>query len=57
MILSPLLMPSCRFQPTCSQYALDALNKYGLLKGGILSVKRIVKCNPWGKNKGYDPVP
>ncbi len=45
--LSPLLGPCCRFYPTCSQYALDALDKHGLWKGLILTIKRVVKCNPW----------
>lgn len=55
-LLSPLFPPSCRFQPTCSQYAKEALTKHGLFKGGILSLKRILKCHPWGKS-GFDPVP
>lgn len=55
-ILSPLTPASCRFHPTCSQYSLEALRKYGLLKGGKLAVKRISKCHPWG-GSGYDPVP
>ncbi|MBQ4420912.1 MAG: membrane protein insertion efficiency factor YidD [Bacteroidales bacterium] len=54
--ISPLTPPSCRFTPTCSQYALEAIKKYGPLKGGWLSLKRIVRCNPWG-GSGYDPVP
>jgi putative membrane protein insertion efficiency factor len=56
LIISPLFPPSCRFVPTCSQYSLEALKKYGLLKGGWLTIKRIVKCHPWG-GSGYDPVP
>lgn len=48
--------PTCRFTPTCSQYALEALRKYGLFKGGWLALKRIVRCHPWG-GSGYDPVP
>lgn len=47
----------CRFTPTCSEYALIALNKYGLIKGLILTVKRILRCNPFNKKSGYDPVP
>lgn len=47
---------SCRFIPTCSQYAYEAIEKYGILKGGALSVWRILRCNPFGKG-GYDPVP
>ena len=54
--LSPLLPPSCRYQPTCSQYTLESLKKHGLFKGGWLGVKRISKCHPWG-GSGYDPVP
>ncbi|MDA8611721.1 membrane protein insertion efficiency factor YidD [Flavobacteriaceae bacterium] len=54
--ISPLLPPSCRYQPTCSQYTLESLKKYGLLKGGILGIKRISKCHPWG-GSGYDPIP
>jgi len=51
-----MLGPKCRFTPTCSQYAADALKKYGLLKGTWLALKRISKCHPHGGN-GYDPVP
>ncbi len=47
---------SCRYIPTCSNYAIEAINKYGLIKGGILSFRRILRCNPFG-SKGYDPVP
>lgn len=46
----------CRFKPTCSQYMIDSINYYGLLKGGFLGIKRILKCHPFGKY-GYDPVP
>ena len=55
-IISPLLGPSCRFTPTCSQYAVEAIQKYGPFKGSCLSFKRILKCHPWG-GSGYDPVP
>ncbi|SFQ50032.1 membrane protein insertion efficiency factor YidD [Parafilimonas terrae] len=55
-IISPILGPQCRFTPTCSNYALEALKKYGVFKGGWLAIKRISKCHPWGKS-GYDPVP
>ncbi len=55
-IISPLLGPSCRFSPTCSQYAVEAIQKYGPFKGSWLSFKRILKCHPWGES-GYDPVP
>ncbi len=54
--ISPLTPATCRFSPTCSQYTLTALEKYGLFKGGWLGIKRIFSCHPWGK-KGYDPVP
>ena len=56
LIISPILPPTCRFTPTCSHYSLEAFKKYGLLKGGWLSAKRILKCHPWGES-GYDPVP
>ena len=55
-IISPLLGPSCRFTPTCSHYAGEAIQKYGPFKGSWLSFKRILKCHPWG-GSGYDPVP
>ncbi|HSI91003.1 MAG TPA: membrane protein insertion efficiency factor YidD [Adhaeribacter sp.] len=55
-ILSPLKPPSCRFTPTCSGYAAEAVNKHGPFKGGKLALKRISKCHPWGES-GYDPVP
>jgi putative membrane protein insertion efficiency factor len=55
-IISPLLISSCRFTPTCSQYAIEALQKYGAIKGLWLTIKRIAKCNPWGGH-GHDPVP
>lgn len=54
--LSPLRPPCCRFMPTCSQYALEALEKYGAVKGGYLALRRILRCNPLCKG-GYDPVP
>ncbi len=54
--ISPYLPNSCRYTPTCSQYALEALQKHGLFKGGWLAFKRILRCNPWG-GSGYDPVP
>lgn len=54
--ISPLTPPSCRFVPTCSQYAVEAITKYGPFKGGWLSLKRILRCHPWGGH-GYDPVP
>ena len=54
--ISPLSPPSCRFTPTCSNYTLEALEKYGVIKGSCLSIKRILKCHPFGSS-GYDPVP
>lgn len=54
--ISPLLGPRCRFQPTCSHYAVEAIEEWGVLKGGWLAIKRIGKCHPWGP-WGYDPVP
>ena len=54
--LSPLMGQNCRFHPTCSQYAVEALSVHGLFRGGYLSLKRIVKCNPWG-GCGIDNVP
>jgi len=54
--ISPLLGPSCRFTPSCSQYGIEAIKKHGPFKGGILTIKRIGKCHPWGKH-GHDPVP
>ncbi|HYX10201.1 MAG TPA: membrane protein insertion efficiency factor YidD [Bacteroidales bacterium] len=54
--ISPLLGPSCRYTPTCSTYSIQAIKKHGPFKGGWLSLKRILSCNPWGGH-GYDPVP
>lgn len=56
LCISPFTPASCRFNPTCSHYTLEALKKYGLFKGGWLGIKRIASCHPWGKS-GYDPVP
>ncbi|MGE5627101.1 MAG: membrane protein insertion efficiency factor YidD [Solirubrobacterales bacterium] len=53
--ISPLSPPKCKYYPTCSQYALDALCKYGALKGGFMAFYRILRCNPFSKG-GYDPV-
>ncbi len=54
--LSPFIGRSCRYTPSCSHYSIEALQKYGALKGSWLSLKRIASCNPWG-GSGYDPVP
>ena len=54
--ISPLLPSSCRFTPTCSHYALEAIEEWGILKGTWLGLKRIFRCHPWGGH-GYDPVP
>ena len=55
--ISPLTHPSCRFRPTCSQYAYEAINKYGVWKGGALALRRILRCHPFYKGDFYDPVP
>lgn len=54
--ISPLLPPSCRFTPTCSEYAMEAIQKHGAWKGGLFAIWRILRCNPFCKG-GYDPVP
>ena len=55
--ISPCTPPSCRFRPTCSAYAYEAINKYGCIKGGWLAIKRLCRCNPFNKGDWYDPVP
>lgn len=55
--LSPLSPPRCRFLPTCSEYAVEAVEKYGAVKGGWLALKRICRCHPFYKGNRYDPVP
>ena len=56
LLLSPLLPPACRFEPSCSRYALEALTVHGALRGGWLTLRRLLRCHPWG-GMGYDPVP
>ena len=55
-VLSPMLGPTCRFHPSCSHYAIDAITEHGIIKGCWLSIKRILKCHPLNDG-GYDPVP
>ncbi|MBS1656791.1 MAG: membrane protein insertion efficiency factor YidD [Bacteroidetes bacterium] len=55
-VISPWLMPACRYTPTCSEYMIEAIKKYGALKGGWLGLKRFSRCHPWGGH-GHDPVP
>lgn len=54
--ISPHLMPSCRYSPSCSEYGIEAIRKHGAIKGGWLGLKRIGRCHPWGGH-GHDPVP
>ena len=56
ILISPILGPNCRYHPTCSQYSIEAINKYGPFKGTWLAIKRISSCHPWG-GSGHDPVP
>lgn len=56
LCISPLLPPACRFTPSCSTYAMEAILKHGVFRGSWLAVKRILRCHPWG-GSGYDPVP
>lgn len=55
--ISPLTGPNCRFYPTCSHYAAEAIDRHGALKGGMLALRRILKCHPWHKGQMIDPVP
>jgi len=56
LLISPLLPPSCRYLPSCSDYAIEALARHGALRGGGLALRRLFRCHPWGAS-GYDPVP
>jgi uncharacterized protein len=56
LAISPLLLPSCRFFPSCSDYAIEAIERYGAVRGLGLALWRLARCNPWG-GSGYDPVP
>jgi len=56
LLISPVLPPSCRYLPTCSDYAIEALAQHGPLRGSGLTVRRLARCHPWG-GSGYDPVP
>lgn len=55
LFISPFFPPTCRYRPTCSQYAIEAFRKYGFVAGGIRALKRLLQCHPWG-GKGYDPL-
>ena len=54
-VISPAIAPRCRYHPSCSQYALDAVRTHGLIRGGVLAVWRVMRCNPWSHG-GFDPV-
>ena len=55
-LISPILGPTCRYQPTCSHYMINAIGEWGIIKGLYLGIKRIFRCHPWG-DSGFDPVP
>lgn len=56
-LISPLLPKSCKFTPTCSSYSIKAIKEFGIFRGFFIATKRIVRCNPWNKDKSFDPVP
>jgi len=56
LFVSPWLPAACRFEPTCSRYALEALERHGAMRGGFMTLRRILRCHPWNPG-GYDPVP
>ncbi len=56
LLISPMLPNACRYAPTCSEYGIQAVRKYGAFKGGWMAIKRILRCHPWGGH-GYDPLP
>ncbi len=57
LLLRPFFPPSCRFEPSCSHYAIEALHRHGAARGSLLAARRILRCHPWGGGAGYDPVP